>query len=241
MHSNRASGNRILDLPDSPRFRGVEIRADRLLGIVVLVTTVIAFAAHAQTYDPALFTVLGQSCYCMCPAGDIPFSFRISYNGEALAAPPSDIYMTIECPGGDLPLCPGEEWDKPSYHVLDYNPGTPDHERRYYWSFQGSGWCLDAKISLHMIDDLTPFFEEDIILRSFDINWDFVADHRDKNIIDKNIGMDIPQYDINCNGIVDWEDAWWMLIISLNHDGHSCSQPISTEESTWGSIKSIYR
>jgi hypothetical protein len=53
--------------------------------------------------------------------------------------------------------------------------------------------------------------------------------------------MDIPQYDITCDGIVDWLDTWWILIISLYHGDHSCSQPIGTTESTWGSIKSIYR
>jgi hypothetical protein len=210
--------------------------------LVALSVIVYTICISAQTYDPQLFTVCPElSCYSACPAGDFSFCFCISYDGEPLMAPPSEVFMKIECFSGDLPLCEGDSPDKPSYLVYGTCFNTPRCGRNYCWYVQGSGWCENARISLHMADDPTCFYQEDVFFRSFDVTWDGIADHHDVKVIEDSYGEYVPHLDIACDGVIDIWDIWWSLYITPNHLEHSCSILIGTDESSWGAIKSIYR
>ena len=209
--------------------------------LAVVSVAALASRIPAQTHDPLLFTVCPEmSCYSVCPAGDISFCFCISYDGEPLMADPADVFMKIECFSGDLPLCESDSPDKPSFLVYDKCFNTPECGRSYCWYVQGSGWCENARISLHMADDQTCFYQEDVFIRSFDVTWDGIADHRDVKMIEDAYGEYVPRLDITCDGVIDWMDTWWVLLITPNHEGHSCSVLIGTDESSWGAIKSLY-
>ena len=211
---------------------------------VLTVFSVIAlpFDITAQSYDPQLFTVCAELyCYSACPAGDFSFCFCISYDGEPLMASPSEVFMKIECFSGDVPLCESDSPDKPSYLVYDSCFNTKGCGRSYCWSVQGSGWCENARISLHMANDPTCFYQEDVFIRSFDVTCDGIADHRDVKVIEDSYGAYVPHLDIACDGVIDIWDTWWSLYITPNHLGHSCSILIGTSESSWGAIKSLYK
>ena len=217
------------------------MRAVTVICLIAFVVVISTAATSAQSYDPSLFTVCEEkSCYTMCPSGDLGFCFCISYDGEPLMVSPSDVYMKIECFSGEIPLCPNDYPDKPAYLVYDQCFETPGCGRDYCWYVQGTGWCEDARISLHMADDPIPFFQLDVYLRSFDVTRDGIADQDDVDEIEGSIGTYYPPYDITCDGIIDIWDTWWVLYISINHEGHSCGNLIGTKESSWGAIKSMY-
>jgi len=218
------------------------MRISLILCLVAFVFVIEASSISAQSYDPSLFTVCEEkSCYTMCPAGDLGFCFCISYDGEPLMVSPSDVYMKTEYFSGEIPLCPNDNPDKPAYLVYDQCFQTPGCGRDYCWYVQGTGWCENARISLHMADDPTSFYQLDVYLRSFDVTWDGIADEDDVEVIENSIGVYVPQLDITCDGVIDIMDTWWVLIISLNHEGHSCWNLIGTKESSWGVIKSMYK
>ncbi len=214
--------------------------------IIISFLAVISVAAHAsaipgQTYDPLLFTVCPVgSCHSVCPAGCFAISFYISYDGEPLMADPEDVFMKIECFSGDLPLCDNYSPDAPATLAKDDYSSTPGCGRMYCWFVKGSGWCENARISLHMADDPTCFCQWDTFIRSYDVTWDGLVDHRDVMVIEKSYGEYVPHLDITCDGVIDMNDIWWSLYITPNHLGHSCSTVIGTRESSWGAIKCLY-
>lgn len=213
-----------------------------ILCLLPLSLAALPSGVSCQTYDPGLFTVCPELyCYSSCPAGDFSFCFCISYDGEPLMASPSEVFMKIECFSGDVPLCENEDSDKPSYLVYDGCFNAPGCGSNYCWYVQGSGWCENGRISLHMADDPTCFYQVDVFLRSFDVTGDGIADHRDVKVIEDSYGEYAPHLDIACDGVIDVWDTWWSLYITPNHDGHSCLNPVGTDESSWGLIKAIYK
>ena len=111
-------------------------------------------------------------------------------------ADPADVFMKIECFSGDLPLCDNYSPDAPSTLAMDDYGGATGSGRKYYWFVKGSGWCENTKISLHMADDTTCFYQLDSFIRSFDVTWDGIVDHRDVKVIEKSYGEYVPHLDI---------------------------------------------
>lgn len=206
-------------------------------------------SALAQTYDPDSFAVTPmQGCYNVCPAGDVPFSFCISYRGQPLAAPPSEVMLTLECLDGDIVFW-NDVSDKCSYfRSVHYD--AHDCNSEYWWHFLASGCCNDAKVSLRMKDAPTPFYEIHTRVSSFDVNMDGSADAIDSTCI-ANIECSPPPpysfcYDVTCDGNVDETDLWWTIrylcapMCAMGHMNHSYLVPMATREATWGAIKALY-
>ena len=208
--------------------------------------------ASAQTYDPDLFTVSsGRECYVFCPAGDVPVSFCISYNGQPFAAPPSEVWLKLECLGGGLILW-ADAADKSAYYRSAFYSGHPC-ESEYWWRFLASGCCEDAKISFHMWDDPTPFYEFHARIATFDINKDGAADAIDSTCIADawmGSGCDLASpscFDMTCDGTIDQWDLWWAIgylcgpLCAMGHMDHTYLHPLETRETSWGAIKALYR
>lgn len=199
--------------------------------------------ASAQTYDPALFSVCPeQSCYVICPAGDISFCFCISYDGQPLLAPPSEVHLSIEC--SETFFCP--EPEKASYLVTDRCCSVEDCGREYCWAFQALGCCENATLSLHMAGDSTSFYQLEVPVHTLDLNLDFYANSYDSLIVAQNYGSPLHCYDMNCSGEVDFFDtSWWIPLLCgllcYNHVGHNFFNVIEAKTATWSSIKQIYK
>lgn len=205
--------------------------------ILALLVLLMSSAIYAQ-YDPALFSVCAEKdCYVICPSGDLCFCFCISYDGEPLMAPPSDVYLMIECATGCLYLCPAECFDKCSFLVSPDCYSVPGCGREYCWFFRAGGCCLEARITLHMKNDPNPFYEIWVPIKSTDIDCDGDVDVADESLFLAAMGTSDVCADLNCDGTVDASD----MAIFYSHFGHNCEDWIGTEESSWGAIKSIYK
>lgn len=200
----------------------------------ILISTSIAYAQ----YDPALFAVTPEKdCYILCPSGDLSFSFCISYDGQPLAVSAQNVFMKIECLSGSLFICPYECADKCAYIRESDCVASPGGGAEYSWSFRAGGCCEQLQISLHMRDDQTPFYTTTVFLKSPDIDGNGKVDQLDENILLGNMGISEPCSDLNCDGIVNELDHQ----ILSNHLNHNCNEMIGTQESSWGSIKAIYK
>jgi hypothetical protein len=207
-----------------------------VLGISFVMLALTWNAALAQ-YDPLCFTVCPeQTCYVACPSGDLSFGFCISYLGEPLLVHHSQVYMKIVCYEGCIIECPLESLDKCAYIWYPACVNTPGCGSGYNWAFRIGGCGTQALISLHMLNDPTPFYVANITIKTPDFDCDGKVGQKDENALNSAMGGSAPCYDLNCDGIVDNAD----LAIFLAHKNHNCDQIIGVQELSWGAIKSMY-
>ncbi len=207
--------------------------------IFILISPSSGKAGEASDPSTDVYDVcVEQYCHVFCPAGDISLCFCISKNGQPLEAPPSDVLLKIECNQNDLLyLCAGESLEKEAYLSDPSCVEEPGCGTAYCWYFRLGGYCEEARISLRMKGESQPFFQFWFPIRSPDINGDGVVDSADESILTAAYGTNTVKCDLNCDLNVDDSD----LDILTGHLYHSCENQIGTDESTWGSIKSVYK
>jgi hypothetical protein len=208
-----------------------------VLGILVVMLALAWNTAIAQTYDPLCFSVCPEhTCYVACPAGDLSFGFCINYLGEPLLVDKSQVFMTIQCTVGCIYTCALECLDKCAYLSYPACVNVPGCGSGYNWAYRIGGCCTQASISLHMLNDPTPFYQATVAVKTPDFDCDGKVGQKDQNALNSAMGSSTSCYDLNCDGIVNTAD----LTIFLAHKNHNCDQIIGTEDRSWGAIKSMY-
>jgi len=191
--------------------------------------------AQASACDPSGIEITPvNNCFLFCPAGDIPITFDITYNGDPLPYDMCPVNVALECIDGCINVCPEQTF--PCYPDTSW-AGSTHIEGEFSWWIKIGGCCPQLQVTVYLDGDPTPVYQVVVPVKSTDINCDGVVDDQDESTLIAAIGTNNYCADLNCDCTVDETD----LGILHDHMGHSCEGSVGTENTNWGSIKNLFK
>ena len=190
----------------------MKTRMPMLLGFVILF---LSFEAHALPGDvPNCDCITADSCFVICPGGDIPFNVFL-YSDEACQVPIVG-FDCIRIDFGDsegITPCSEAEPDWPYV----YPNGPSDGDGRVEFTPRLLGCSPESPVYLQVCgcqDRELP------CVKSLDLDGDGWVTDTDIAYCDSLMGSGVCCCDFDCDGIVDGDD----LDLITAHRLHSCTQ-----------------
>lgn len=181
-----------------------------------------AAVASAQVPSPTQSTV--DPCLIICPRGD--FAFHVTVRDIA-GAPISGSSVSVDfCPvSPTIHLCPPL--------VVCTLQGVTGPSGQVAFAIAGGG-VTSTNVSVTADGVVLA----QLPVASPDQNGDLVVSATDVGIASGWIGMVNRTVDLDCDqGTVDAQD----VAVVQAHLGHACDSPTSTDRSSWGQLKTMYR